>query len=67
MAKPETTACWYKGMDGIWMNGKFHCWGTEAAIAEGDGCYSVGIIEKYGGEIITVEPSRVHFGGRPDV
>lgn len=70
MTRPETRACWYqphKGpRKGKWTAGLFHQWGTEPACCEGDGCYSVAIIEdNQTHAIVTIMPDQVHFGSDP--
>ena len=69
MAKPETTACWYKPKvrNAQWKSGYFHQWGTELASVEGDGNFTIGIIEdSRTHEIVCVMPECVHFGSDPD-
>jgi hypothetical protein len=71
MGKPETTACWYqpyRGPDkGKWLPGLFHKWGDEACDTEGQGTYTVGIVEDERKHcIVVVPPERVHFGSNPE-
>ncbi|NQT13350.1 MAG: hypothetical protein HQ582_11410 [Planctomycetes bacterium] len=69
MAKPETTACWYNlhGPRAIeWTPGLFHQWGTEMGAAEGDGNYSIAIVEDARSHaVVTVLPDNIHFGTAP--
>lgn len=68
----ETRACWYKPHAGPrkdqWTPGKFHVWGTEPGCAEGDGNYSVAIVEDARTHaVVTVAPDgRIHFGANPE-
>jgi len=71
MAKPETTACWYKPYSGSrkdkWSAGCFHQWGSELASVEGEGNFTIGVIQdSHTGAVVTVIPERVHFGVDPD-
>lgn len=46
MAKPETTACWFKqGMNAKWEPGRFHQLGAELSTVEGEGNFTVGVVE----------------------
>ncbi len=59
-------ACWYKPTSGprtdMWTLCRFHQWGTEAAIAEGDGFFSIAIVEdERTHDVVTVVPERIRF------
>lgn len=67
MDKQETRACWYRvwarGTAGPWLHGHFHQWGSEQSSCDGDGCYTVGIVEDAeGGNIYLTRPEDVCFG-----
>jgi len=67
MTLPETRQCWYRPYTGPWkdqwIGGLFHQWGTEAGAVEGDGNYSIGLVEDgQSHAVVTPTPERIHFG-----
>lgn len=69
-AAPELRTCWYQPhqgpLKGEWTGGKFHQWGMEKGSAEGEGNFSIGIVEdSMTGDIATIEPERITFGLDP--
>lgn len=71
MSEPETRGCWYKpyagGTKDKWTAGEFHQWGTELSTMEGEGNFTVAVVEDSRSHaVVTVTPERVHFGADPD-